>query len=211
MEITDVATVHSGRAVNRELSRHPLFFAQIDRLQTNHPWFKLEPATVRVVKAFDTLQEKISGRLKDKKDLLLVANAMRNLARYLYSVIPDLSSADEGEHRDVPMLGEQALMTFAEEVEHCLHIEEQAHRRAAESIKKADTRLYVAGWLFSREALLVRFGSRWMLSQAVTVVALRIAFWFVPTLKVDSTLIVFVAGTPLLVAAAALAGVIGKK
>ena len=94
-----------GRRLPIDDRRRGLFFGEIERLEINHSWFKLEPNTRRIVNALDTLPEKISGRLKDKKDLFLVGDALRNLSRYLYSVIPELSSEDGG-HQDVEILGE---------------------------------------------------------------------------------------------------------
>src|ERR1035438_8045251 len=179
-------------------------FDEIERLEINYSWFKLEQNTRRIVNALNALPEKISGRLKDKKDLLLVGNALRNLSRYLYSVIPELSSEDGG-HQDVKVLGEQALIQFAQQIEELPpYIEEQ---RPPEEKQKASRKLILAfTWLaglFSHESLLIRFSVWWVFSQSIALVVLRIALWFVPSLKLDSSLIVFAAGTPLLVAAAA--------
>jgi hypothetical protein len=54
-------------------------FPQIDMLRLAQPWFKLEQTSSKIVNAFNALAAKITGRMKDKKDLLSVADALKEL------------------------------------------------------------------------------------------------------------------------------------
>ena len=80
-----------GFAGSKGLQKYLSWFPQIDMLRISHPWFKLEPSTMKVVDAFNSLSLKIGGRLKDKKDIHAVAMFLSQLAIYLYSIIPELS------------------------------------------------------------------------------------------------------------------------
>src|SRR5450759_628562 len=131
---------------------------------------------------------KIPDRLKDKKDLQLVANALRNLARYLYSIIPELSS-EEG-NRNVQVVGGLALKKFAEDMGQLPRY--RAEQRAEVTKEKRSRKLIAAlAWfvgLFSHENLLLRFAIWWAFSQTATLVILWIACSSVPALRLDSTL-----------------------
>jgi len=165
---------------------YPLF-SEVSRLESSHSWFRLQPETQRIVSAFNGLERKIPGRLKDKKDLKPVAEALRNLAKYLYSVIPELSS-EEGTGSHIQSLGQQALMRFADEIGRLS--EYRAEQRPPAPKEKASRKLLaVFSWLvalFSRENLLVRFMVWWAFSQTITLAVLKIAVQFVPSLKLDS-------------------------
>lgn len=218
LDLSDIAVVRHRIYLESDIDgsilmgRYLSVLPDVDSLRQSYPWFKVEPSTAKVINAFNGLQLRIPGRLKDKKDLPQVAKVLDNLAKYLYSAIPELSSGERN-GRNLQALGERALMEFAEEAEKLPQYREE--QRPLASKEKVSRKLVGAfGWsvrLFSHENLLVRFCTWWGFAQALVLVVLRIAFQSVPNLKLDSNLIVFAGGTPLLVAAAALAGAIRKK
>ena len=203
---------HHGFAGSKGLQKYLSWFPQIDMLRMSHPWFKLEPGTVKVVDAFNSLSLKIGGRLKDKKDIPAVANVLSQLAIYLYTIIPELSSGEHGEER-VKVLGEQALVKFADAVQNLPPYEEELRPLATK--ERASRRVVgIFIWLaslFSHENLLVKFGAWWLLIQVIILLVLAVALQSVTKFRTDSTLLVFAIGTPLLVAAAALATPARKK
>ena len=117
LDFETTAALHgAGIGVIRAL-RHPTFMGRIDRLQRIHPWFKLTPTTAKVIKAFNSLSTKITGRLKDKKDLPSVAVTLSNLATYLYCSIPEISSNGNRTSGETQQLSEQGLIRFADGIE----------------------------------------------------------------------------------------------
>jgi hypothetical protein len=178
-------------------------------LRVSHPWFKLEPRTVKIIDAFNSTHLKITNRLKDRKDLHTVANILRELAKYLYSVIPELSGKDE----EVSGFGERALMKFADDLEALPAYAAEPRPLATKeraSRKLVGVLIWLVG-LFSHENPLVKFWVWWALVQLIAILAVTVALQSISALKLDSALIVFAIGTPLLVAAATLATPTRKK
>jgi hypothetical protein len=183
------------------------FFPQIAMLQKRHPWFKLDPQTAKIVEAFDSLSTKISGRLQDKKDLQAVASVLNELAKFLYSMIPEVSSVEGHEAAEITAFGERSLLRFADDLTSLPPY--RAEPRPLERKERVKSGFVIAvNWfanLFCHDNLLIRFFVWWGLAQGLVVAATILANHYVPSLKVDSTLVSFIVGTPLLVAAAALA------
>lgn len=188
------------------------WFPQIDVLRMSHPWFKLEPSTIQVIDAFNSLASKINDRLKDKKDLHTIQVVLSYLSTYLYSVIPELSS-QEPEGKNVTSVGQLALMKFAEELKPVPPYRAEQRplpTKARVSRKLARSFTWLLS-LFSHENPLLKFLVWWVLAQVIVFFVLRLALHFSPGMKPDSTLIVFVIGAPLGVAATALASPTRKK
>lgn len=187
-------------------------FPQVDLLRTSHSWFKLDPTTTKIVNAFNTLPLKLTERIKDKKDLPAVEAVLRSLSVYLYSVIPEVSSIEDSDS-SIKQFGEDSLIQFADSLDHLAPY--RAEPRPLGSKEKVTFKFTsaitcIAG-LFCHDSLLVKFFSWWLLVQALVVVAIATASHYVAGLKLDSTLISLVVGTPLLVSAAALASPLRKK
>lgn len=183
------------------------FFPQIAMLQKRHSWFKLDPRTAKIVDAFDSLPGKISGRLQDKKDLQSVASVLRELAQFLYSMIPEVSSVEGREATVTTARGEQSLLQFADDLASLPAYRPEPRPLERKEKVKSDFAIAVNGFasLFGHDNLLIRFFAWWGLAQGLVVIATILASHYVPGLRVDSTLVSFIVGTPLLVAAAALA------
>ena len=197
----------SGISLGSWMSIPRSFFPQIAMLQKRHHWFKLDPQTAKIVDAFDSLSSKISGRLQDKKDLPAVASVLNDLAQFLYSMIPEVSGVEGREEAEITAFGEQSLLQFADDLTGL-----PAYRpepRPLERKEKVKSGFVIAAsWfanLFCHDNLLIRFFVWWGLAQGLVVVATIVASHYISSLKADSTLVSFIVGTPLLVAAAALA------
>jgi hypothetical protein len=193
--------------------RYRSLFPQIELLRLSHSWFRLEPTTLKILNAFNLLNSKIAGRLKDKKDLRAVIDILDHLETYLYSAIPEISSTEHQTSKEIEKLGEQALSRFAEAIEPLPVY--RAEVRPLEGKEKVTFKFAAAiAWiaaLFGHENLLVRFFSWWVLIQTLVFVCLSVAWHYVPSLKWDSSIVSLSIGTPLVVAAAALAGSLKKK
>lgn len=183
------------------------FFPQVALLRKGHPWFRLDPQTAKIVDAFDSLPAKVSGRLQDKKDLQAVASVLHELARFLFSLIPEVSGAEGHEAKEVAASGERSLHKFADDLTD-LPVYNPEPRPLERKEKVKSGFVIAASWLcglYRHDNLLIRFIVWWGLAQGLVVTATILADHYVPGLKVDSTLVSFIIGTPLLVAAAALA------
>lgn len=182
------------------IARYRSVFPQIDVLRTSYSWFKLEPMTARIVAAFNLLPLGVTGRLKDKKDLPLVAAVLSSLAAYLYSVIPELSSTEAGAHDELKNFGEQSLARFAEKSEPLSPYHPEP--RPLDSKEKVRSGFATAvSWtlgLFSHENSLARFSAWWLLAQFLAATILLLVWHYVSGLKFDSTLVALEVGTPLL-------------
>lgn len=187
-------------------------FPQIDMLRLAQPWFKLEQSTSKIVNAFNALAAKITGRMKDKKDLLSVANALKELTVFLYAAIPEISS-DSEKKKKLDVLSERSLVRFAEIIQELPpYVPERRKlgQKEKATVKIADMLAWVAG-LFAHENPLLKFILWWTLVQGLVLASVIAASHYVSSLKFDSTLVSLIIGTPLVVAAAALAAPARKK
>jgi hypothetical protein len=188
-------------------------FPQIDLLRMSHEWFRLHPTTAKIVNAFNTLPLKVTGRIEDKKDLAAVIAALEELEAYLFSTIPELSDSDLGKGEDIKSLGENSLVKFAEVLEPLPpYSPEPRPLRNKERVqfKFATFVAWVFG-LFAHENLLLKFVAWWFLVQMLVGSFMVIIWHYFPNLKLDSTLVSLLIGTPLVVSAAALASPLRKK
>jgi hypothetical protein len=169
--------------------------------------------TSRILEALYSVPLKITGRLKDKKDLSSVTSALSSLAGYLYSAIPEISGTERHSSAEMEEFGERSLSRFVEAIEPLtLYIAEPQPLRGKEraKFKIAAVIAWIAS-LFCHENLLLKFSVWWILTQTLVIAAVFSASRYVPGLKLDSTLISLIVGTPLLVSAAALAGPLRRK
>ena len=104
--------IASGFIPTSGFVRYRSMFPQIDMLRQKHTWFKLDTTSARILNAFNSLPLKITGRLKDKKDLTSVAAILTNDAAYLYTTIPEISSTELHGAAEITNLGEQSLIRF---------------------------------------------------------------------------------------------------
>lgn len=185
----------------------------VDAIASYHPWFRLAPETARIVEAFNSIAEKITGRLKDRKDLQVVSGALRDLIASLYLAIPEISNVDRRSTAETVALSEFHLLRFSDALKGLAPYSPEVQPLQG----KAKARLKFVtcvGWtasLFNHENLLAKFCAWWTLSQALVLVPIFAATRFLPALKPDTTLASLAIGTPLLVSAAALAGPLRKK
>jgi hypothetical protein len=193
--------------------RYRSMFPQIDMLRQKHTWFKLDTTSARILNAFNSLPLKITGRLKDKKDLSSVAAILTNVAAYLYTTIPEISSTELHGTAEITNLGEQSLIRFTDELETLsVYDPEPTPLEGKEKVKSkfVIAVAWIAG-LFSHDNLLFKFSAWLVLSLALVIVALSTAWHYDPGLKLDSTLISLIVATPLVVSAAALASPLRRK
>jgi hypothetical protein len=182
------------------------YFPQIDTLQLSCPWFCLSEPTDRIVRGFDYLPDKLGNRIVAKKDLKDVIAILEDLARYLFSIIPTLPSDEDGESDEIRESGLNALTTFADKMIEIVDYRPEPTPLSARQIsfgERVTNCLTVAGKPFSSSNLLLRFLSWWVLLQLIVIGCLRFWLHFYP-LKMDSTILVAVVGSPLVVAVTAL-------
>jgi hypothetical protein len=110
-------------------------------------------------------------------------------------------------------VGEQSLLRFAGSLEGLSFYKPE--QRPLEGKEKVRSKLVmIIAWidgLFVHETPIVKFIVWWALGQAIVLIGLVVARHYVPDLKLDSTLVSFAIGTPLVVSAAALAGAFRNK
>ena len=184
-----------------------------EALTSSYPWFKLAPGTARIVEGFNSLRKKIRGRVKDKKDLLLVSAVLRNLTAYLYLAIPEISSSEHRTSEDSQHLAEIHLLRFADLLSGLAPYSAEIQPLEGKAKRKFEVAACIDWFvsLFSHESPLIKFCSWWIFTQILVVILLIVASRLISTLRLDSALISLAIGTPLLVSAAALAGPLRKK
>jgi hypothetical protein len=188
-------------------------FPEMYYLQHEFPWFKLEPTTSRIMNALSTVPWKITTRIMDGRDLRSVASPLFHLASFLYTLIPEVTSANLHSDSELTTAGEQSLLRFAGSLEEVSFYKPE--QRPLEGKERVRSRLVVIiAWidgLFVHETPIVKFIVWWALGQAIVLIGLFVARHYVNDLKLDSTLVSFAIGTPLVVSAAALAGAFRNK
>jgi hypothetical protein len=177
------------------------FMPQIQYLLATSAWFKVDPDTEAILKAFDELISKITYRILDRRELGLVAECLRSLCVYLYTRVPDLADAE----RTKGKLDEEAytaISIFAKQVkEMTVYQPEQIPKtepQASTKLKRRANSLVIR--LFCNEVLLIRFVSWWLILQIGVGTAIAVFLETVKLLTLDSTLIAMVVGSPLAIA-----------
>jgi len=122
-------------------------------------------------------------------------------------------SSEEPEGKNVANGGQLAVMEFAEALNAVSPYRPEQRPLATKArVSKKLARIFT--WLlslFSHENPLLKFLVWWVLAQVIVFVVLRLALHLNPGMRPDSTLIVFVIGAPLGVAATALASPTRKR
>jgi hypothetical protein len=188
------------RRLRKEKER---FFPQVHKLLTTFPWFKLDARTESILLAFDGLRSKLSGRLRDKEDLFQVSNCLFPFSLYLYTQIPDISDTKE-EKATFLAFQELALDAFVHEMT-LLNNYTPAVRVNTKIEHFSVNKAKVGGILSStvgNSSPFLRFASMWILLQVFVGIAVSVFLATVKTLKLDSTLIALLIGSPFAIAAA---------
>jgi hypothetical protein len=191
----------------------PSLFPEMYYVQQGFPWFKLEPTTSKIINALCVMPWKITTRLMDRKDLSSIASSLLHLASFLYTLIPEVSSAGRHSSMELVAIGERYLLQFADSLEG-LNVY-KSEPQPLEGKEKVRSKLALAitwfGTLFVHESPVVKFIVWWALALAIVIFGLIIARHYATDLKMDSTIVTLLIATPLLVGAAALAGPFRKR
>jgi hypothetical protein len=186
---------------------------EIYYIQRAFPWFRLEPITAKILNALSSLPWKVTTRLRDGKDLPSVASALLYFSSFLYTLIPEVSGTGRHTDSELSAVGEGSLVCFADALERLSVYKSEP--RAPEGKERVGSKLAVVvawlGGLFVHETPVVKFIAWWALGQAMVIAGLAVSRHYIADLKLDSTLVSLIIGTPLVVSAAALAGAFRKK
>jgi hypothetical protein len=183
--------------------RHRKFFPQVNKLLDRFSWFKLDPRTESIITAFDGLRSKLSGRIRDKKDLFQVSNCLLPFSLYLYTLIPDITDTEQ-EKEKLGIFQEISLSSFVQEMA-SLPDYTPEKRVDSKTEKSAASKAKVGGMLSAtveNSAPFFRFISIWVIVQIVVAIAISAFLATVKTLKMDSTLVALLIGSPFAIAAA---------
>jgi hypothetical protein len=166
-------------------------------------WFKLDPATDRILQAFHALHSKIHDRIKDKKDLTLIIEMLNALALYFYTEIPEKQTADKAATNDAKAVGLGALLKFADILEPLQPYDsERSPATVEEKIqKRVSVKFERLGALFVHPNLVVCFIAWLTLLTAVVVAGVLTAMHYLPNLNMDSTIVALLIGVPIASAA----------
>jgi hypothetical protein len=177
------------------------FMPQIQYLIATSAWFKVEPETKAILKAFDELISKITYRILDRRELGLVVECLQPLSVYLYTRVPELAD-DERTREKLDEEAHTAISIFAKQVrEMTIYQPEQAQKtesQATAKLKRKANSLVMR--LFCNEMPLIRFASWWLFLQIIVGTAIVVFLETVKLLTFDSTLIAVVVGSPLAIA-----------
>jgi hypothetical protein len=183
--------------------RRRKFFPQVHKLLDRFSWFKLDPRTESVITAFDGLRSKLSGRIRDKKDLFQVSNCLLPFSLYLYTLIPDITDTEQ-EKENLGVFQEISLTSFVQEMASLADYTPEK-RVDSKTEKSAASKAKVGGMLSAtvgNTAPFLRFISIWIIVQIFVAIAISTFLAAVKTLKMDSTLVALLIGSPFAIAAA---------
>jgi hypothetical protein len=179
------------------------FFPQVHKLLAKFSWFKLNASTESIIAAFDGLRSKLSGRIRDKKDLFQVSNCLLPLSLYLYTLIPDITDAEE-EKEKLDSFQELSLRYFVQEMTSLADYTPET-RVDSKTEKSAVNKAKVGGILSAtvgNPAPFLRFVSIWVIIQLFVAISISAFLSTMKALKLDSTLIALLIGSPFAIAAA---------
>lgn len=172
-------------------------YPDLELLKDRFDWFRLERETEKVIGAFDSLPSKIRDRLKDKKDLTSAAQCLRDLAGYLYSLIPELSPKEGA--KSLSVSGAICLGAFAERINslevYTSEVKVETRERhlwigILSSIKQSVE-------VFSHENIFVCFFSWYIFTQVLAATTLYATLYLFPQVKVDSVIVSTLVGGPI--------------
>jgi hypothetical protein len=180
-------------------------YPEIDSLKNRFSWFRLDPHSDSIIEAFCGLPAKIQDRLRDKKDLDEVGVCLTQLAWYLYSEIPEIPSTQGSE--SVIAYGDKSLVALSERL---LKLASYATERKvgtnpAQFWRRTGLILHSVTVPFAHPNIFACFVSWYVLTLALTLMALRIVLHFLPSMAIDSILVSLIVGGPLACAVTAVA------
>jgi hypothetical protein len=168
-------------------------------------WYRLEPDTELIVRAFPRFPPRLRDRLKDRKDLVTIESVLTDLAGYLYTEIPELSGSES--QSAFERAGVESLLSFARRINdlppyRSEPLPQTPKEKASEKILSLGRKLSAP---FNHENALVSFWAWYVLLLVLFCTGFYIAFRYVPTLKIDSTVVATIVGGPIATAATAVA------
>jgi hypothetical protein len=164
-------------------------------LLSRYDWFKLEPETERIYRAFRSFASRVRGRIKDKIELRTIVESLRGLSAYWYSMLPEI--ADRGKQEKG--LGEQGLMTFVRAVDALPEYAPEPKALTPEERLENRVRSKAASIsaLFSNSNVLVCFLAWLVLLTVLVSVALLLSKQLIPSLRFETTLLAMAIATPI--------------
>jgi hypothetical protein len=166
-------------------------------------WYRLEPETEEIAKAFPHLS-RLRERAADGKDLAVVESALTDLGTFLYTEIANVPGA--ARRATLERVGADSLLSFARKVNALPPYKRQP--RSPQPRGPFLQGLAARGrWLtaiLTHENVIAVFFAWYLLTLVLEVAACLVAFRLFPTLSMDTPLMATAIGTPFLVAAVAL-------
>jgi len=166
-------------------------------------WYRLQPETQEIVKAFPRLTN-LRERVVDSKDLAPVESALVDLAIFLYTEIANVPGAPPREVLE--RAGADSLLSFARKVNALPPYKRQPRKpeprgRSARAVDVLSRGLIA---VLTHENVIASFLGWYFLAVVLEIAILIPALKLFPRLSMDTTLLAAVTGTPLVVAASAL-------
>jgi hypothetical protein len=182
-------------------------------LRVSRPyWYKLDPVTEDILRAFADFLPKLRDRVRDRKDIAIIESAVTDLAGYFYTEVPEIS--DGTDETGLQNLGMASLMSFAQKVNDLPPYRSEPQRPSPEekvSRKVVSIGQRVSG-LFNHENLLISFFTWYVLLLLLFSGGFYFALRYIPGVKVDSTVITAAVGGPIATAITAVTiPRVGKK
>jgi uncharacterized membrane protein len=178
------------------------FFPEVHKLLSDFSWFKLDATTEGIILAFDDLQPKLNDRLYDKKDLDQISKCLLPLEFYLYTQIPDIADTEEDRER-LKQVEKSSLMSFVHEMS---VLDKYLSPNTAspvipKSVVKKEKLAKLLTLTVGNPSPFLRFSSIWFVVQSGLAIAVPIFLIADRAIKLDSTLIALLVGSPLAIAA----------
>ncbi len=167
-------------------------------------WYRLEPDTELILRAFRSLMPKLGDRLNDRKDLGAIQSALADLATYLYTEIPELSDSSR-ENNQFEQAGMESLLRFARQIVELVpyqseQVKQTPKERFSRKFISAGNRLSTP---FVHENVLIAFCAWYVVTMLLFCGGFEVAFRLVPSMKVDSTIVTAIVGGPIATAVTA--------
>lgn len=163
-------------------------------------WYRLQPETEEILRAFREFLPKYLDRLRDKKDLATLNSALEDLAEYFYTEIPEIAPDSSEAQREMEAAGMVALMKFVAKTNGLAPYRSEAIPSTAKedvARKVAFTGSRLAA-LFVHHNVLVSFFAWYFLLLLICSSAAWAALRYVAALKLDSVMVTSLIGVPLL-------------
>jgi hypothetical protein len=172
-------------------------------IATRPYWYRLAPETEEILSAFGNLLSKLRDRIRDRKDLTIIESALRDLAAYFYTEVPEIS--DGTDENDLQSVGMTSLVSFAQKLNNLPSYQSEQEKPTPEeslSRKVLLTGRWLSG-LFNHENLLISFMAWYLFFLLLFGLGFHLALRYAQGIKVDSTVITAIVGGPIATAIAA--------